>query len=491
MRRVGRRWARILVWAVALIATAPLACRRTTAGDRPTDAAPARGGIPCGPNAFTEEGLDQVRMAWYGKLVPDAYAEVGLRNPAWDDAARRLVEQHGAFLRAKDEADKKRLLDLVQPAIAARCEDPLVLYLIGLAFAVNDRPVEAEPYLLRSVEGFGKTPYPRCVALLAPLRLVRVCLAQAGDKARKSTRWVDVAVAWIGEASAERVFADKEQRVLWEQFDGHEALDCRMKAVAEAIRSQPNADPWLREMATGSAGIEAAWQARGGGWADTVTDEGWKTFARELRGAYGHLVEAWKLHPDYPEAPTELIRVAMGGEAGRGETPRLWFDRAVAGQFDYWPAYSALLMALLPRWGGSHDAMYQFGLECLATKRFDTVVPEVLFTAVWEMSEGDGATDIWTQADVYDNLRTLYEGILADPTCVGTRRDTVTTAYAAVAWRCGEFQDARRLLDQLGNRGDSSVVQKMFRVPLVRVRHEVYKATGGSPTPAASPAAGP
>jgi len=62
-----------------------------------------------------------------------------------------------------------------------------------------------------------------------------------------------------------------------------------------------------------------------------------------------------------------MIAVAMAGEAEPSETPRVWFDRAVAAQFDYYEAYSSLLWSLRPRWLGSHEEMYDFGLECLAT----------------------------------------------------------------------------------------------------------------------------
>ncbi len=48
--------------------------------------------------------------------------------------------------------------------------------------------------------------------------------------------------------------------------------------------------------------------------------------------------------------------ISTSGDAPQpGEDARTWFDRAVAAQFDYWPAYQARLVFLQPRWGGSYE----------------------------------------------------------------------------------------------------------------------------------------
>src|SRR5947208_3100684 len=47
--------------------------------------------------------------------------------------------------------------------------------------------------------------------------------------------------------------------------------------------------------ALGARAVEAAWGARGGGWANTVPAEGWKVMGEELAKARALLEEAWKL----------------------------------------------------------------------------------------------------------------------------------------------------------------------------------------------------
>ena len=56
-------------------------------------------------------------------------------------------------------------------------------------------------------------------------------------------------------------------------------------------------------------------------------------FQQRLQRAGEELIEAWKLRPDRPEAPSEMVGVVMGGGGPKGDTERLWFDRAVAAQF--------------------------------------------------------------------------------------------------------------------------------------------------------------
>src|SRR5262249_4269138 len=153
-----------------------------------------------------------------------------------------------------------------------------------------------------------------------------------------------------------------------------------------------------------------AWQARGGGWASTVTPQGWAGFKEHLEKAAQHFSEAYKLGPQYPEAAAEMITVAMAGGAPDGETPRLWFDRAVKAQLDYLKAYQNYLFSLMPRWGGTHEQMYMFGRECLQTNRFDTFVPYEMLSAFESIySDIGGDFDLFKSPGVYEDLIALAD----------------------------------------------------------------------------------
>lgn len=132
---------------------------------------------------------------------------------------------------------------------------------------------------------------------------------------------------------------------------------------------------WLRLTILGNFEIALAWKLRGGGFANTVSEDGWRGFEKHLAAGRDALSKAWTLMPTRPQAAALMIKVAMGGHAKPGETPRLWFDRAVAAQCDYSDAYNSLIYALTPRWGGSNAEMLAFAVACQKAERYDTAIP--------------------------------------------------------------------------------------------------------------------
>src|SRR5205085_10352870 len=68
-------------------------------------------------------------------------------------------------------------------------------------------------------------------------------------------------------------------------------------AVRRIVRSQGKPYEWLALMLDGEHHVMLAWRARGGGYAGTVNDAGWKGFASNLVMARNEFSEAWRLHP--------------------------------------------------------------------------------------------------------------------------------------------------------------------------------------------------
>ena len=111
--------------------------------------------------------------------------------------------------------------------------------------------------------------------------------------------------------------------------------------------------------------------------------------------------------------------------------------------------------------------MYEFGLECLHTKRFDTEVPWTLVQILLDIdSELDTPGTIWRKPGVYDNLKLLCEGMeqeqsRADVVRHLSSRHWVRSMHAAFAVASGQYGDARRLLDQLGKDLDARVFGRL------------------------------
>jgi hypothetical protein len=195
-------------------------------------------------------------------------------------------------------------------------------------------------------------------------------------------------------------------------------------------------------------------------------------------------VQAWKLHPEYPEAASRMIAVAMGmGEPEPGPdaaTTRQWFDRAVTAQFDYLPAYNAYAWSLHPRWGGSVDELYAFGLACLNTGRFDTAVPGRFWTAVHDIATDEESPDIWRREGVYAGLARYFQGVLDQPPGTDPKQspEANQTRWLGAAWACGQYDEALKLARELGDRVDANLFRDVFQTESRLAIAEALAATG-------------
>ncbi|MBU0607455.1 MAG: DUF4034 domain-containing protein, partial [Armatimonadetes bacterium] len=434
--------------------------------------------IPLDPKAQTAAKFDEAYVAWHHATTVDQYRKLGKHDAAWDDAACVFLERSSLEIVSDDDEPASETLKQAAAAVERTgCDDPLVLHYLGRLYVATDGPERGVPLLERAVAGYKTTPYPRCRAVTALLVLAGVeAMQAAADPLKKKGRgWLADALEWAAEGATEPLVTPGHQREYWRQLTM--GLDYAGTGgpgeLYSLLADRPGADPWLTDLAGGLYYTDLAWQVRGRGYANTVTDEGWRLFRENLGKAWECLDRAWKLHPDYPEAPTAMIPVALGLDS-KDEPPRVWFDRAVTAQLDYDDAYQSYLWSLSPRWGGSHDAMYSFGLACLATHRFDTKVPAEFYRVVWEIAEGEGVADFWARAGVFDKVRELTAGYVA----AGRKPDMYRSTEAAVAWRCGRWAEARQALDAVGDRLDERTFTEDMGVTVAQARQEIMACSG-------------
>jgi len=435
--------------------------------------------IPSGPEAFTQKKFWQISLQYHRRMIPQAYQQSGVKNPSWDKPALALLEKYAesrSYL-----AKPAELTPLARPLLKSGCTDPMVNYAIGVALMNENRNSEAEPFVRQAVNGFTAGKYSRAVVWSAPLRLADIYLKKGGlDNEVASLK--TIGIRWLGEGAAKANFRTRETPVFWDMLTWYlnDSLKGHLPEIYQAVKSHPESDPWLVDLIGGRYEIKEAWKSRGGGWAKDVTKEGWQGFHEHLAKARELLTQAWKMHPDYPEPADEMITVVMGEGAKPGDTERVWFNRAVAAQMDFEPAYDSLARALMPRWGGSQEEMYQFGLDCLATKRFDTPVPLWYYHMVFRISDDDhgGDAKIWQRPEVYDNLRLLYQGMLADPSLAG-EQNWIKSFWAVLNWRCGKYQEAGRLIDELGKNFQADEFRNQFDVDPEKALAEISAGRGG------------
>jgi hypothetical protein len=211
----------------------------------------------------------------------------------------------------------------------------------------------------------------------------------------------------------------------------------------------------------GVALTQAAWDARGGGWADTVTPEGWRGFRDRLKLARANLTEAWELDKTNSLAAQSMITVCMGEGADRQEVDR-WFKRALDADPGNYNACRRKLLLLEPKWGGSPGEMLAFGRE-LASKAADprsARLAVILADVHWTLAESIGGGDAPEPAyfaelpEVWDDVRRAYEISLKHTP--GSRYHR--TRYAVMAAWAEKWDVADAQFNQLGERYSRDVV---------------------------------
>jgi tetratricopeptide (TPR) repeat protein len=430
--------------------------------------------------ATSSEEFNQARGQFNGESLLADYEAFGEQSSEWDTKVRTYFAEYTRSLSyAFEEGLLERLQPLGEELLDLGCSDPMVLYLRGHILHLSGRVAEARPLLEQALTLLEASDYPPRYTFYAARRLEWIS-GEASDppslvfmlRERKKMKY-------LGQAAGDPHFANGNQRFylldVLQLWDEPCANPNQTNVLIEELDAIPDLDPWIEHVVKGRYHVDLAWQARGGGWASTVTSQGWKLFAEELKTAETHLVEAHQLHPEFPEAATIMISVSMGGSGN--VSPRKWFDRAVTAQFDYRPAYMSLLWALRPRWGGSHEAMYDFGIDCLNSGRFDTEVPRFFLKVVWDIaSEMDDWRAAYRRPDTYRDMKVFFEGMLTEPRREA-QQDYFKTVYGIVAWAAEESQDARRLFDELGDKADPAAFRG-FLLDADSVIGDVYLRTG-------------
>jgi hypothetical protein len=340
-------------------------------------------------------------------------------------------------------------------------QDPLAMTYYARAVCSERGIFDVMNVILEALNVFGPRGYPRECS-----RVGLFALFGEAKKYSATLQW-DLIRSETAKLAARRLgdetIAPEMRRVVWYELSTLIDDDCGRNwedsvAIYDACKKQSKADPWILHLLAGRAYVARAWHHRGGDWAYKVTPEGWKLFAENLRKAAQEYTEAWKLHPENPEAASEMITVAMGD--GSDQTPKAWFDKAVAAQIDYMPAYYKLRLALRPRWGGSYEEMYRLGCQCADTRRYDTQVPFALVYSIDNIDEElDYNGTAWQRKGVYERVKQVLEAMANDPSRADgsglyPTKSSVMTIHAALAERAGQYADARRLVDALGDRFD-------------------------------------
>lgn len=442
------------------------------------------------PNAYTQWSMQRDKLALNRRTLVEAYKAVGKHDSKWDAQAVQLLEGSALHLSESHLApgfrtpkpSKSDLAVVAQGVVDAGCDDPLVLDMAAIVFDDLGQDVKARELVRRAFDQFaaGESKYPVARQMNNARRARK--LTRAKDEPELRAKFDDKLFELSIRAVTSGESKGFDRRVLFEAMDddAHSAwpLD-RSRKFVDAIAADKNSDPWLVKMFTGHHFVRAAWDARGKGFADTVTPEGWRGFSEALAKARDNLAEAWKLEPKYPESASLMITVAMGGAAAPNENERVWFDRAVAGQLDFGDAYDNFGYSLLPRWNGSYEQIVNFGVECAASKRFDTNVPFQLIKSLNRIRDDGAGWEIWRTDGVLAAARDVLIGYANFKMPDGRNlKNWNYSALAGYAWQVQRYDVAREALNAVGENWERAGLESALITTPFRVISGIYALSG-------------
>jgi hypothetical protein len=175
----------------------------------------------------------------------------------------------------------------------------------------------------------------------------------------------------------------------WEDFI------VKLQAWADAYPQSPTP-----RIALGNFYASWAWKARGGGYADTVTDEGWRLMKQRLEKAREYLEAAENLSVKDPEVYNALLRVALGQGWDKDEMNTV-FQKGIELDPNYQQLYESKAYFLLPRWYGKPGEWEAFAEAAANTRGGDE--GDILYMSI-------ARSQAWSeQADFFKNTSISYE----------------------------------------------------------------------------------
>lgn len=381
------------------------------------------------------------------RLWVEGYEKHGRRNPECDAEALLFIRTYIADNYGGPEVTNSMSLPDESDKLAnnPNCTDPLVLTVAA------DESVNRFDAIHRFERALAA--YPESSHLAYPQFYATIRLAGGlGDRSDQAGALDTSALQLLKKCFTDGSFTPADQQDIAEIFIngwGYEFLHQNAPSICNIVSNAGPDYKWLALTLNGEREIMAAWAARGGGYADSVTDEGWQGFRTHLGSARGDFTAAWSMHPDWPIAPERMIYVSLG-DSGLSEM-RMWFDRTTQAQIDYATAWSDLRWGLRPRWYGNENALLALGVAAINTGRFDTDVPRKYIDCVYdvenEMGEPAGK-HIFGRADIWPNLKRMYDGYVIEP----SKKDYWAgwrTSYTIVAYFAGQYDVARAQLEAL------------------------------------------
>jgi len=378
----------------------------------------------------------------------EGYKQRGRHNPACDAEAEQFIRIWIARNYGGPEATNILSLETESDRLARdpNCTDPLVL---TVAADSSIEIFESIHRFERAMDAFPNShhkAYPRLYATVGITRFL-------SDHPERIAALDTSSLKLLESCFADGSFVPGDQQDIGEIFVngwGCNFFQRNAAAVCEVVHQAGPSYQWLALTLDGERHISEAWKARGDGYANTVTDAGWRGFKDHLAEARKALTQAWNLQPGFPLAPCRMMTVALG-DSGADEM-RVWFDRTLSAQVDYPQAWSEMRWGLRPRWHGSETALLALGRTAINTGQFDTDVPRKFVDCVYDVEsemELPAGHHIFGRGDVWPDLQRVYEGYIRQAQPYPQRLREWQSSYTVIAYFAGKYDVAAEQLKAL------------------------------------------
>jgi hypothetical protein len=390
-------------------------------------------------------------LPYFEQTTIEAYRKIGSRNPKWDASADRALSIYARYICDPEVVAGTTNFNIMtselKKALASGCDDPLVRYaasrfepqVYNFNPLANDvlAPHEKHPGIL---PGLNAHPYPAIRQALMFDRAAGDIQVMSDGGQMMSQRILQMAEIKLADAIKEKANPDEiyEAGLLAfiprRDISHKEQLDfLDLRFAQDGVANDPVALVMKAKML-----IRFAWDARGDGYADTVTPEGWRLFEERLALARKDLQLAWDTDPSDGNICAEMIQAT----AAVGLPSEVWFQRGKLADPTCSELYIKETWSLLPQWGGSVEQMLQLGRKCVEEGNWVERTPFVLADNYedlgWNAPENAGA---WAELQpLYEHYLKLFPG-----------NNTVRSAFCHHAVRAGQWETAAKLLDQMGD----------------------------------------
>jgi hypothetical protein len=424
-----------------------------TACDRGKEPASPGGGAKAGILETDPVKRQALRLRWHQETLVKAYQTIGRRRASWDAPAEQalgMFAESRSLTRPTTKEFRDQMKQLIGAAVDAGCDDPLIGYLY-VRFVVSESsedPVQIAQKMRSAAEALNGSEYNSLAKFYGCLRAAEASIVEIGADRRvpepvQRMRY-GATTNLLGVLRDRSTPADDVYQAT------HEWLPTAKRSARqfpEDLRFiEPELKKWGDEplllLARAECAIAAGWNARGGGYADSVTPEGWKVFGERLAEAKTLIEKAWKQDATEPRLCDAMLTVAVGLSFKRPEMEK-WFERAMKLDTNNYTACLAKLHYLKPQWMGSPEEMLAFGRQCLS-KPWGGEVPLTLVEAhraLVALLPEPQRLDYWKDDEVWRDMDKSFNRFFdLNEAAVGYRHDYAWYAFHAGRWQTFQQQ---------------------------------------------------